>query len=442
MSDADLRPPGSRGPRPLPPQLPTSTARWWEPLTTKWGLLGVLIFFGLVAGIWQSPKESTRSASENSLKPSADIGSQMSTLEQSCRKIENFAERLACEKPIQEWRAQKDEQRRIEQAKKDEQRRIGQAKYEEDRRKEEAYQAYRQVQTLRDGLKQSFVDMLSKGTRSFDDRRALENAIGDIAKLYDQNPSLRPPVTLRTYEISDELENVDVMPFENAATLIIQYAGQADERTVKKALGDLQLDRALKKPELIGVIEEGKNRRPYFPEVPRLSEPKNLGFIDKPMTPDELRLWQGRYQKWELQRAIIGIYRDCEEHFRPLYTQHIKTLFQHYISTHTRRVEAPPQGLPYPLYLLDSGTTPNERLGGALALLWEGQLTPLALRRINETPEALFANGCPADRRKFRLVNSNRVPAEIGAFRAEVLQEEARMEQRRQEDEARKKARR
>jgi hypothetical protein len=49
MSEGDLRPPGNPG-KPGP-QLHAGEARWWEPLLTKWGIVGFLIAIGLVMGI-------------------------------------------------------------------------------------------------------------------------------------------------------------------------------------------------------------------------------------------------------------------------------------------------------------------------------------------------------------------------------------------------------
>src|SRR5437879_2339842 len=47
MSDAGLRPPpgGAHPPPPTPPRPPGP--KWWGPLTSKWGILGLLIFIGL-----------------------------------------------------------------------------------------------------------------------------------------------------------------------------------------------------------------------------------------------------------------------------------------------------------------------------------------------------------------------------------------------------------
>jgi hypothetical protein len=49
MSEGDLRPPGTTG-KPGP-QIRVGEARWWEPLLTKWGIVGFLIAIGLIMGI-------------------------------------------------------------------------------------------------------------------------------------------------------------------------------------------------------------------------------------------------------------------------------------------------------------------------------------------------------------------------------------------------------
>jgi hypothetical protein len=49
MSEGDLRPPGNTG-KPGP-QIHAGEARWWEPLLTKWGIVGFLIAVGLIMGI-------------------------------------------------------------------------------------------------------------------------------------------------------------------------------------------------------------------------------------------------------------------------------------------------------------------------------------------------------------------------------------------------------
>lgn len=49
MSDADLRPPG--GSYVPPPSAHLTGSKWWKPLATKWGIVGILIFASLLFGV-------------------------------------------------------------------------------------------------------------------------------------------------------------------------------------------------------------------------------------------------------------------------------------------------------------------------------------------------------------------------------------------------------
>jgi hypothetical protein len=53
MSESDLRPPERQAPRADHQAAPSSGSKWWEPLATKWGLIGLLIFIGLAIGVVQ-----------------------------------------------------------------------------------------------------------------------------------------------------------------------------------------------------------------------------------------------------------------------------------------------------------------------------------------------------------------------------------------------------
>jgi hypothetical protein len=405
MTEHDLRPPTDGGVRPA---AVTSSAgpRWWEPLTTKWGLLGTAIFISLAVGLWDSGKEKLFPGSN---PVAQDPAEEIRKLAERCRKIEDFAKRAECETPVEAWNA---EQRRIQALKY----RADEAERQAKAKREAEYTEFRRVSRASEGaqtqLLQQFADFLANGKENFPKMAAMEST---VSALYVSNRNIFPSASSDDQRrITDDLASVPEMPFERAASLILRSLGQVDEATIRKALRDLKLERALGKPELLGVLETNGKRLPLFPQVPKLLPPPHIISInDKPLTPEEQR-WHGQInQKQALQRSISGIYRDCEEHYRPLYTQHLRALFQTYMSGFTVRVDQPPQDVTYPLFLLGPEATPNERLGGAIVVLWQGKLTPAAEALLSATPEAIFATGCAADRRDFKFLAASQVPAGV-----------------------------
>jgi len=147
---------------------------------------------------------------------------------------------------------------------------------------------------------------------------------------------------------------------------------------------------------------EYDKRFPLFPEVPPQRAPVNYTAIDnKPVTPQRLRDLQRTDRKRDLHEAIVAIYRDCEEHFRPLYQEHLRVLFQQYISELTEMVSEAPQEVTYPTYLLSAEATPNEYLNGALTVLSQEKLTPFASHQVAQAPDRVLKERCPAERSAF-----------------------------------------
>src|ERR1700730_11352072 len=163
MTEHDLRPPAERGVRPAAVTR-SAGPRWWEPLTTKWGLLGTAIFISLAISLWDFGKERFFPGSNPVVQ---DPAQEMRKLAERCTKIDDFAKRAECEKPVEIWKA---EQRRIQALKDsaDESERRAKQKrerdYEEFRRAAKASEAA-QTQLLQ--VLQQFADVLAGGKDNF-----------------------------------------------------------------------------------------------------------------------------------------------------------------------------------------------------------------------------------------------------------------------------------
>lgn len=82
--EADLRPPNRDTARPVAQTVTSRGERWWEPLTTKWGIVLVLVFFSLAFGVFEvmfkDGARDTGSTFRGGKRTSAEIGKQIMTL--------------------------------------------------------------------------------------------------------------------------------------------------------------------------------------------------------------------------------------------------------------------------------------------------------------------------------------------------------------------------
>jgi hypothetical protein len=261
------------------------------------------------------------------------------------------------------------------------------------------------IDPAHDRLREIMQDMLAK--------KQISPRLGEAQQLIREYYA-----TIRTGEAYDaqydaELGHAKTMPFESAAALILKYFGKASPDAIWKAIRDLRVDHTLDKPEQMRVFEQEGRRPALYPDVPKLLPSTNVtvGSMDgKLPTAEEVAEAQLLHAKWQLQDAILGIYKDCEEHYRPLYNQHLKSLFELYLSRHGQMVQTLPQDKFYPLFLMTDRASPNERLGGALVLLWRQKLTAAARELVLATPDAILGKSCPVDRRAFHFVGSDRGP--------------------------------
>jgi hypothetical protein len=216
--------------------------------------------------------------------------------------------------------------------------------------------------------------------------------------------------------IDEELRHIDVLPLESGAVVILRYLGIIPEEDVRRAFSGLMRTKPMGRREQLGAGDQGGKRQPLFPAEPALPSFPNITAIDgKAPTPEELAKAQRASVKQKLDTSTQYMYADCDESYRALYTQHLKSLFRQYIDQFTSPVAVTPQDDSYPIFLLSPEATPNERLSAALQILFTERLTPLATKRILETPEALFVKGCPADRADIWRTSVRSLPAFTGS---------------------------
>ena len=288
------------------------------------------------------------------------------------------------------------------------------AKEAEAKKLRDAVQRQRElVETIdpaRERLHRMLLAQIGKSARSFTDTSDMDEVVAQYYAALERRPGFSKDQYCD--DCREELRHVRIMPYESAAALILKYLGKVDRETIKRALWDLHPERSLGKPEQMRAFEAKAHRLPLFPELPKLLPKANYTAIDnKPITPQQLAELHELDAKWQLQDAILGVYKDCEEHYRPLYLQHLNALFQQYLSSYTEPAASVPQDKTYPLYLLGDHATPNERISGALVILWQRQITSGARALILGTPEAVLGARCPADRRAVRLVGSSTLPS-------------------------------
>jgi hypothetical protein len=273
--------------------------------------------------------------------------------------------------------------------------------HEKERRREAQKEAERErlrraEQALRDQLREALASVPT-AKRRYDDT---QSALGVVARYYKEHkPAGFAPD--EAWALDRQLDSIEVMPFETAVALIVRSLGRVPHDRVKRAIHNLPTAQVLSEAAYFRAYEHRPQRLPLFPRLPAPAQPVKYTAIDnRPITPAELDALQRRDAKGAIHFAILGIYMDCEEHFRDVYLQHLTALFARYLEF-TTPAAVKPQDKVYPLFLLTPEATPNERLNGALLLLAEGALTPEARRGIVETPAMLLGAGCPADRQRY-----------------------------------------
>jgi len=180
-----------------------------------------------------------------------------------------------------------------------------------------------------------------------------------------------------------ELRAIELMPFESGARVLLRNLTKSSDGATVSAMYSLQLDWR------IGPAGAPLADGPLFPEPPRIPERKFEG-------PDrEKNALLSR--KWDLAMAIETVYQDCREPYRERYIGLLKQLVAQYMAM-GRVVESVPVTKYYPDFLLSEAATPNERLLGARAILFEGVFTRSAGAKLVALPEALIGKGCPAER--------------------------------------------
>ncbi len=379
MSDRDLRPSGRSERKPPVFQRPGGP-RWWDPLATKWGLLGVIILLGVGTGLLTTMPGSVPADADRARD------AEMRELAQKCKTIANYVERAACQKPADDWKVESERRARERSV-------AGAKKFGVDEKYDDFRAATRAAEAVGAKVKSQYRDLAGK--KSFN-AASMEPIIATINAFYagpDQPGVLAAPERQR--EISREYRNINAMPFESGVAVLVKYIGQVDANSFSQARAHLRPSRLLGKPEQFDALDDPKRRLPLFPTVPK---------VLPEFQPTDAGARQRDEPKEQLENAIVGIYFDCEEAYRPLYMQHLRSLFQSYVADFTKPADVAPQDKTYPLFLLESGATANEYLGAILLMLRHGLLVPAARQAVVDAPQRLLGKSCPSDRGKFTIV--------------------------------------